>query len=258
MSITDTDFGVQTNECFDDAGCNGISGSALPNYRQACHPLTRKSLGNQSWMDCRNLLGGLEMLTGWALIVSVCIGEQKTKKCKQLFGINPGKGGGQICLCVAFSLGKVKHGKHIMKISRKLQKNAGTVPGKPRENSIYVSACLALSLDQHSIDLRLHAVCASRRTTYGMLGVVGTYPHSHGDGHRQPTSLEWANVVHCLESGAWARQLVGSQMALTPIPGPEARNSVLVCFVGFLPPPPNSSDHREKRWFGLRPFAELR
>ena len=41
-------------------------------------------------------------------------------------------GGGQCCLCVARLLGG--KGKHINKIPRKSQENAGTIPGQSRDN----------------------------------------------------------------------------------------------------------------------------
>ena len=78
---------------------------------------------------------------------SVYVRGEKTNKHQQLFGIVPGMGGGQICLCVAFFLGE--KGKHINKIPRKSQKSAGTVPGQSRdytgqsgENFVYVFCCL--------------------------------------------------------------------------------------------------------------------
>ena len=48
------------------------------------------------------------------------------KKLKQLFGIVPGTGGGQLSLCVFFSLGEEE--KHINKILRKSHENTGTIP----------------------------------------------------------------------------------------------------------------------------------
>ena len=80
--------------------------------------------------------------------------ERASNKQKQFFGIFPGTGRGQICLCVAFLLEKKRTHKHI---PTKSQENAGTnpetvpgqsrdspgiIPGQSREDFVYVFSCL--------------------------------------------------------------------------------------------------------------------
>ena len=52
-------------------------------------------------------------------------GGQKTNKRKQLFGLSRERGGGQICLCVAFSRADTK----FQEISGKCRDSSGTIPG---------------------------------------------------------------------------------------------------------------------------------
>ena len=58
------------------------------------------------------------------------IGEEKTNKHKQLFGIVPGMGGGQNCLCVPFLLGKKGN------IYTKFKENLKKKPGQSRDNPV--------------------------------------------------------------------------------------------------------------------------
>ena len=71
---------------------------------------------------------------------SLTKGGKKNNKHKQLRGIVPEMGGGQIVYVFPFFLGKKR--KHINKIPRKSPKKAGTVPGQSRENFVFVFSCL--------------------------------------------------------------------------------------------------------------------
>ena len=80
---------------------------------------------------------------------SLCSGT-KTNQHEQLFGIVPGKGGGQNCLCdntVVYFLGKEEtHQQNAKKISREGLDSPGIIPGQSHEKIAYVLFCfLALS-----------------------------------------------------------------------------------------------------------------
>ena len=64
-------------------------------------------------------------------------------KHKQLRGIVPEMGGGQIVYVFPFSWGKKEtHKQNSQEISGKGRESPGTVPGQSRENFVYVFACL--------------------------------------------------------------------------------------------------------------------
>ena len=67
-------------------------------------------------------------------------GRKKPNKHKQLFGIVPEMGGGQICLCVAlFSWGEREtHKQNSQEMSGKCQNSPGIIPGQSRDIVVYV------------------------------------------------------------------------------------------------------------------------
>ena len=67
-----------------------------------------------------------------ALLRPQHVGGEKTNKHKQLRGIVPEMGGGQIVYVFPLFLWKKR--KHINKIPRKSQEKAGRVPGQSRDN----------------------------------------------------------------------------------------------------------------------------
>ena len=69
------------------------------------------------------------------------IGDKTNNKHKQLFGIVPGTGGGQVCLCVACLWDPEKETHNV---PRKSQENAGTVLGQSRDAFRCLLAFLAL------------------------------------------------------------------------------------------------------------------
>ena len=64
---------------------------------------------------------------------------RKNNKQKQLFGIVSGMGGGQICLCVAFSWGNSEtHKQNSQEISGKCRDSPGIIPGQSCQDFVYV------------------------------------------------------------------------------------------------------------------------
>ena len=87
-----------------------------------------KSTNPNSWVRVSSSVVGVFHVKGGGGQKS---GEKTTNKLKQLCGIVPEMGGGQIVYVFPFFLEK---GKHINKILRKSQEKAGRVPGQSREN----------------------------------------------------------------------------------------------------------------------------
>ena len=74
---------------------------------------------------------------------AILSGDEKTNKHKQLLGIVPRKGGGQICLCVAFFLGKkgntlTKFLGNLRKVPGQSRDSPGIIPGQSREMFVNV------------------------------------------------------------------------------------------------------------------------